>query len=208
MPAIHCLADRADVAARLAAAGLAGEGLAGPGSEAAVVIAAIDDAGDLLRERRQWPRAALLALARDEPAMIALLDAGAEDVAAHDASAPLVVARASALLARCGVGPIRVGDLVIDRIARRAERAGRALGLLPREYALLLHLALHAGEIVTRSALLSAVWGLGFDPGTNVVEVHVSRLRARLDRGFDRPLLVTVKDRGATAGGAGGYRLG
>ena len=76
------------------------------------------------------------------------------------------------------------------------ERAGRPVPLLAREYALLLHLARHAGQPLSRTDLLRAVWRLDFDPGTNSVEVHMSRLRAKLDRGGARPLLRTVKGRG------------
>nr|WP_243852986.1 winged helix-turn-helix domain-containing protein [Sphingomonas naasensis] len=89
-----------------------------------------------------------------------------------------------------------MGDLRIDPVERRVEREGRAIALLPREYALLLHLARSAGRSIAREELLAAVWGLRFDPGTNVVEVHVSRLRAKLDRGFAAPMLVTDKGRG------------
>ena len=89
-----------------------------------------------------------------------------------------------------------LGGLRIDPVERRVERDGRAVPLLPREYALLLHLARSAGRCVGRDELLAAVWGLRFDPGTNVVEVHVSRLRAKLDRGFGVPMLVTDKGRG------------
>ncbi|TGX38828.1 winged helix family transcriptional regulator [Sphingomonas naasensis] len=94
------------------------------------------------------------------------------------------------------VPAVTLGDLRIDPVERRVEREGRAIALLPREYALLLHLARSAGRSIAREELLAAVWGLRFDPGTNVVEVHVSRLRAKLDRGFAAPMLVTDKGRG------------
>ncbi len=89
--------------------------------------------------------------------------------------------------------PIRRGSVEIDTIERVVKRAGRPIPLLAREYRLLLHLARARGEPVSRRALLAAVWGLRFDPGTNVVAVHVSRLRARIDRGFDHPAIETVK---------------
>lgn len=75
-------------------------------------------------------------------------------------------------------------------------RAGRPIALLPREYALLLYLARAGGRCVGRAELLAAIWRLRFDPGTNVIEVHVSRLRAKLDRGFACPMLHTEKGRG------------
>jgi two-component system, OmpR family, response regulator len=91
-------------------------------------------------------------------------------------------------------------DLVLDRIARTAERGGRAIDLQPREYRLLEYLMRNVGQIVTRKMLLEGVWDYYFDPGTNVIDVHVSRLRKKLDEGFDVPILHTV--RGV------GYRLG
>ncbi len=88
------------------------------------------------------------------------------------------------------------GHLYTPRPAGAAVRAGRPVPLLAREYALLLHLARHAGQPLSRTDLLRAVWRLDFDPGTNSVEVHMSRLRAKLDRAGARPLLRTVKGRG------------
>ena len=120
------------------------------------------------------------------------LDAGADDAVLAGAPVDEIAARIAARL-RFAAAPIGVGELLIDRVARKVTRAGRAIGLFPREYALLLHLAQHAGEAVPRQALLEAVWGLRFDPGTNVVAVHMSRLRAKLDRGFAAPMLQTEK---------------
>lgn len=91
---------------------------------------------------------------------------------------------------------LRLGPLEIDLIGHAAARDGRMLRLLHREYELLLHLARHAGAIQSREALLRAIWRLAFDPGTNVVEVHVSRLRAKLDRGYPWPMLRTVRGAG------------
>jgi len=107
-----------------------------------------------------------------------------------------IAARLAARLRPRPPPPIVIGELRIDWVERRVARAGRPLALLPREYALLLHLARAGGRCVDRAELLEAVWRLHFDPGTNVIEVHVSRLRAKLDRGFARPLLVTEKGRG------------
>lgn len=124
--------------------------------------------------------------------------AGADDVAPDGCGHAELVARLEALCRRPGgsAAPIRCGDLAIDPLHRRATRGGNALPLLPREYALLHHLAGEAGRAVSRMDLLRAVWRLPFDPCTNVVEVHVSRLRAKLDRGFASPLLHTVRGRG------------
>lgn len=129
----------------------------------------------------------------DDPAEIpAALDAGAADAVLRSSTADEIAARVAARL-RSAPPPIGIGELVIDRIARTVTRAGRAVRLLPREYALLVHLAQHPGRTVSRAALLEAVWGLRFDPGTNVVAVHISRLRAKLDHGFARTMLHTEK---------------
>ncbi|HEX7871991.1 MAG TPA: response regulator transcription factor [Sphingobium sp.] len=89
-----------------------------------------------------------------------------------------------------------LGELDIDLVDHSARRGDRPLDLLRREYELLVHLARHCGRVQSREALLRAIWRLGFDPGTNVVQVHVSRLRAKLDRGFAQPMLHTVRGAG------------
>jgi two-component system OmpR family response regulator len=122
----------------------------------------------------------------------AAIDAGADDAVASSASDALIAARLAALVRRAP-GRLRLGALEIDRVERRVLRSGHTLDLLPREYRLLLHLAEHAGQVVLHDELRRAVWGLDFHPGTNVVAVHVSRLRAKLDRGFAAPLLHTEK---------------
>jgi DNA-binding response OmpR family regulator len=100
---------------------------------------------------------------------------------------------------------VRLGELEIDLIEREAWRRGRTLGLLQREFELLNFLASRPDCPHSRETLLRAIWRLGFDPGTNVVEVHISRLRAKLDRGFDWPMLRTVKGAGyALVSGAAG----
>lgn len=129
-------------------------------------------------------------------AMVALaIDAGADD-AVDGRAGPEEIAARLAALTRAPNNRIGVGDLVIDRIQRSAQRAGRPIDLLPREYALLVHLAERAGQVVSRRALLDAVWGLRIDPGTNVVQVHVSRLRAKLDRGQPQPMLLSERGKG------------
>lgn len=128
------------------------------------------------------------------------LDAGADDAVTLPATAGEIAARLASRL-RAILQPITLGTLDIDLIERSVRREGQPLALLPREYALLLHLARRSGECVDRAELLRAVWGLGFDPGTNVVEVHVSRLRAKLDRGFATAMLRTEKGRGYRLGG-------
>ena len=127
-----------------------------------------------------------------DAAVAAAIDAGADDAVATSASNALIAARLAALVRRAP-GLLSIGPLEIDRVERRARREGRTLDLLPREYRLLLHLAERVDTVVPHEALRRAVWGLAFHPGTNVVAVHVSRLRAKLDRGFSAPLLHTEK---------------
>ncbi len=91
---------------------------------------------------------------------------------------------------------LEVGDLKLDRIKHEAERAGEKIVLQPREYRLLEYLMRNEGKLVTRTMLLENVWDLHFDPQTNVIDVHVSRLRAKIDKDFDEPLLQTVRGRG------------
>ena len=89
-----------------------------------------------------------------------------------------------------------VGDLVLDRLSHKVIRAGEPIVLQPREYRLLEYLMRNAGQVVTRTMLLENVWDYHFDPQTNVIDVHISRLRAKVDKGFDRQLLETVRGAG------------
>ncbi|BAQ68198.1 two component response regulator [Rhodovulum sulfidophilum] len=95
---------------------------------------------------------------------------------------------------------LKAADLEMDLVRRSVTRAGQRIELLPREFALLEHLLRHKGRIQTRTMLLESVWDINFDPQTNVVETHISRLRAKVDKPFERELIATV--RGA------GYRIG
>ena len=90
----------------------------------------------------------------------------------------------------------RVADLELDRLAHRVSRGGKDIPLQPREFRLLEYLMRHAGQVVTRTMLLENVWDYHFDPQTNVIDVHVSRLRSKIDKGFDVPLLHTVRGAG------------
>jgi two-component system, OmpR family, response regulator len=91
---------------------------------------------------------------------------------------------------------LRVADLELDLLSREVARAGIPIALQPREFRLLEYLMRHAGQVVTRTMLLEHVWDYHFDPQTNVIDVHVSRLRAKIDKGFDPPLLHTVRGAG------------
>ena len=91
-----------------------------------------------------------------------------------------------------------VGDLVLDRLSHKVTRGGEAIMLQPREFRLLEYLMKHAGQVVTRTMLLENVWDYHFDPQTNVIDVHVSRLRSKIDKNFATPLLHTVRGAGYT----------
>jgi len=134
------------------------------------------------------------------------LRGGSDDYLVKPFSFAELLARLEALLRRAEAqetnhAPSRlsVEDLEIDLLARTVRRGGRKIDLMPREYRLLEYLARNAGQVVTRTMLLEQVWDYHFDPGTNVIDVHISRLRRKLEEGFDAPILHTV--RGA------GYRL-
>jgi two-component system OmpR family response regulator len=130
----------------------------------------------------------------DDGAVTEALDAGAHDAVPAAASDALIAARLAALLRRSGtLAALRIGPLTIDRVEHTAMRDGRPLGLRPREYAILLYLAGSVGGIVPRETLREAVWNVRFHPGTNALEVQVSRLREKLDKGFATPMLRTEK---------------
>ncbi len=92
----------------------------------------------------------------------------------------------------------QVGDLELDLITRTVRRAAQKIDLQPREFRLLEYLMRHARQVVTRTMLLENVWEYHFDPQTNVIDVHISRLRSKIDKGFDKPLLKTVRGAGYT----------
>jgi two-component system OmpR family response regulator len=131
------------------------------------------------------------------------LNAGGDDYLVKPYALAELIARVEALSRRRETGSVqtllRVGDLEMDLIGRTVRRAGREIDLQPREFQLLEFLMRHADQSVTRTMLLEKVWEYHFDPQTNVIDVHISRLRSKIDKGFDRPMLQTV--RGA------GYRL-
>ncbi len=91
---------------------------------------------------------------------------------------------------------LRAADLEIDLLTRAVTRAGKPIMIQPREFKLLEYLVRNAGHIVTRTMLLENVWDYHFDPQTNVIDVHISRLRSKIDKGFDQPLLQTVRGAG------------
>lgn len=131
------------------------------------------------------------------------LDAGSDDYLTKPFSFAELLARVNALLRRSDGRPaeaadltVTVGDLEIEPLSRTVKRAGHKVDLKPREYRLLEFLARNADRVVTRTMLLEQVWDYHFDPGTNVVDVHISRLRRKLEDGFDSPILHTVRGAG------------
>ena len=156
----------------------------------------------LRREGHQTPVLFLSALGEVNDRVDGLR-AGGDDYLVKPYAFNELAARVEALARRRETGSVqtllRVGDLEMDLIGRTVHRRGRDIDLQPREFQLLEFLMRHAGQSVTRTMLLEKVWDYHFDPQTNVIDVHVSRLRAKIDKGFDRPMLQTV--RGA------GYRL-
>ncbi|HEY7853416.1 MAG TPA: response regulator transcription factor [Caulobacteraceae bacterium] len=131
------------------------------------------------------------------------LKAGGDDYLVKPYAFAELIARVEALARRRETGSVqtvlKVGDLEMDLLGREVRRAGQEIDLQPREFQLLEFLMRHAGQSVTRTMLLEKVWEYHFDPQTNVIDVHISRLRGKIDKGFDRVMLQTV--RGA------GYRL-
>ncbi len=128
------------------------------------------------------------------------LRAGGDDYLVKPFAFSELLARIEVLLRR-GTGPsattiLTVGDLELDLLTRSVKRCGRTIELLPREFRLLEYLMRNAGHVVTRTMLLEHVWDYHFDPQTNVVDVHVSRLRQKIDKNFERPLLHTVRGAG------------
>jgi two-component system OmpR family response regulator len=97
---------------------------------------------------------------------------------------------------RAAATRLKVADLELDLLSRKASRAGQAIDLQPREFQLLETLMRHAGQVMTRTMLLEQVWNYHFDPQTNVIDVHISRLRQKIDRGFEPPLIHTVRGAG------------
>jgi two-component system OmpR family response regulator len=128
------------------------------------------------------------------------LEAGADDYLVKPFAFTELLARINALARRPPISEVqtvlRADDLELDRLRRTVTRGGRRLDLKPQEFKLLEYLLERAGQVVTRTMLLEKVWSFHFDPKTNIVESHMSRLRAKVDRGFERPLIETVRGAG------------
>lgn len=128
------------------------------------------------------------------------LRAGSDDYLTKPYAFSELLARVEVLNRRSSAKDVetvyRVGDLELDRLAHSVSRAGTEIALQPREFRLLEYLMRHAGQVVTRTMLLENVWDYHFDPQTNVIDVHVSRLRGKIEKDFDGPVLHTVRGAG------------
>ena len=130
---------------------------------------------------------------------IAGLRAGGDDYVAKPFSFHELLARLEAIIRRKEAAPetvLRVGDLEMNLISRTVKRAGAEIVLQPREFRLLEFLMRHAGQTVTRTMLLEGVWKYRFEPETKIIDVQMSRLRQKIDRGFETPLIQTVRGSG------------
>ena len=143
----------------------------------------------------------ILSALGDVDARVAGLRAGGDDYLTKPFAFSELLARLDALLRRGRQTPaaettLRVGDLELDQLTRTVKRGGHVITLQPREYRLLEYLMNNAGRVVTRTMLLEQVWDYHFDPQTNVIDVHISRLRGKIDKGFEQALLQTVRGAG------------
>ena len=152
-----------------------------------------------LRAQRIMTPAVFLTALNEVDDRIAGLRAGGDDYIAKPFSFHELLARLEAIIRRQGTAPgavLRVGDLEMDLISRTVKRAGTGIVLQPREFRLLEFLMRHAGQTVTRSMLLEGVWKYRFEPETKIIDVQMSRLRQKIDRGFETPLIHTVRGSG------------
>jgi len=128
------------------------------------------------------------------------LRAGGDDYLPKPYSFSELLARVEVLSRRRGHRSeetvLRVGNLELDRLSHEVRRGDEDISLQPREFRLLEYLMQHAGQVVTRTMLLENVWDYHFDPQTNVIDVHISRLRSKIDKGFSQPLLHTIRGAG------------
>ena len=161
----------------------------------------------LRAERVQTPVLILSALG-DVDDRVKGLKAGGDDYLTKPFAFSELLARIEALARRAQPEEIQtryeVADLVLDRLSNKVMRGGEAILLQPREFRLLEFLMKHQGQVVTRTMLLEGVWDYHFDPQTNVIDVHISRLRGKIDKGFDTSLLKTVRGRGYMIDADGG----
>jgi two-component system OmpR family response regulator len=154
-----------------------------------------------LREQKIETPALILSALGQVDDRVKGLRAGGDDYVSKPYAFSELLARVEALARRRGGAKqeetvYRVGDLELDRLAHKVASAGQEIALQPREFRLLEYLMKHAGQVVTRTMLLENVWDYHFDPQTNVIDVHISRLRAKIDKGRETPLLHTIRGAG------------
>ncbi len=153
-----------------------------------------------LREEGDNTPALFLSALGDVEDKVEGLRAGGDDYLAKPYAFSELLARVEGLGRRKTAEPVRtrlkVGDMEMDLLKRKVTRAGREILLQPREFKLLEYLMRNAGNVVTRTMLLENVWDYHFDPQTNVIDVHISRLRGKIDKDFDSPMLHTVRGAG------------
>jgi DNA-binding response OmpR family regulator len=153
-----------------------------------------------LRAKRQQMPVLILSARHTVDDRVKGLQAGGDDYLTKPFAFAELLARLQALLRRSAgtTEPTRlvVGDLTLDLLSRKVERGGKPIDLRPREFALLEYLMRHPGRVLSKTMILSHVWGYSFDPGTNVVDVLVSRLRDQIDEGFDTRMIHTVRGAG------------
>ncbi|HEV7326903.1 MAG TPA: response regulator transcription factor [Bosea sp. (in: a-proteobacteria)] len=154
-----------------------------------------------LREQGETVPALILSALAQVDDRVKGLRAGGDDYLPKPYAFSELLARVEVLSRRRGAPTsepttYRVGDLLLDRLAHRVTRAGEEIVLQPREFRLLEYLMKHAGQVVTRTMLLENVWDYHFDPQTNVIDVHVSRLRSKVDKGFEHPMIHTIRGAG------------
>jgi two-component system OmpR family response regulator len=154
-----------------------------------------------LREQKDDTPALILSALAQVDDRVKGLRAGGDDYLPKPYAFSELLARVEVLARRRGAPAseptaYRVGELALDRLAHRVTRQGQEIVLQPREFRLLEYLMKHAGQVVTRTMLLENVWDYHFDPQTNVIDVHVSRLRAKVDKGFEPPMIHTIRGAG------------
>jgi two-component system OmpR family response regulator len=155
---------------------------------------------ELLRSQKNAVPVLILSALAEVDERVRGLRAGGDDYLTKPFAFSELLARIEALYRRGKAeGPITkltVDDLELDLLSRQVKRAGQKIDLQPREFRLLEYLMRHAGQVVTRTMLLEGVWDYHFDPQTNVIDVHVSRLRQKVDKPFPAPLIHTVRNAG------------
>ncbi|MCP5197093.1 MAG: response regulator transcription factor [Gammaproteobacteria bacterium] len=155
---------------------------------------------DELRQRRSKLPVIILSAKRSLDERIEGLQAGGDDYLTKPFAFTELLARVQALIRRASAIPeptgITVGDLSIDLLRRSVMRGGKKIDLQPREFALLEYLARNTGRVVSKTMIMERVWDYNFDPQTNIVESRICRLRDKVDKGFDTPLIHTVRGTG------------